>query len=106
EAGGGNMLGNIGKGVNIVGGVMKGIKMLKQEKIQMKQSEQQAKLTGVIAQASETRPEAVKRKYTRPEDMVVQPNQMFPSQGTGTNYLSGKNGVSVVGEIQNTYAPN
>jgi len=104
--GGGNMMGGIGQGLNVVGGVIKGIKMLKQEKVQKQQAEQQARLTGVVAQASETRPEAVKRKYVRPEDMAVQPNQMFPSQGTGTNYLSGKNGVSIVGEIQNTYAPN
>lgn len=103
---GGGMLGNVGKGMNIIGGITKGIKMLKQEKIQKKQSEQSALLTNVVAQAAETRPERVKRKYTRPEDMVVQPGQLFPSTGVGTNYLSGKNGVSIVGEIQNTYAPN
>ncbi len=104
--GGGNMLGNIGQGMDLVGGVVKGIKMLKQEKIQMKQAEQNAHVTDVVARAADTRPEKVKRKYVRPEDVAIQPNQMFPTYGAGTNYLSGKNGVSVMGEIQNTYAPN
>ncbi len=91
--------------MSVIGGVVKGIKMLKQEKIQARAAKQNAMVTGLVAQASQTRPEAVKRKYVRPEDMQVQPEQMFPTYGTGTDYLSGKNGLSIKGEIQNTYAP-
>jgi hypothetical protein len=98
--------GNIINGVSVIGGVVRGLKMLKAEKKQKQAAEQNFQLSSLAAKASETRPEAVKRKYVRPEDMVIQPDQMFPSTGVGTNYLSGKNGVSVIGEIQNTYAPH
>lgn len=38
-------------------------------------------------------PEANKRKYVRPEDQLVDPGEMFPTYGVGTNYL--KEGGSV-----------
>lgn len=46
------------------------------------------------------------KRYVRPEDIPTQPSQMFPAQGVGTNYLSGRDGLHIGGEIQNTYAPN
>src|SRR6478609_1953584 len=96
----GDKIGGLQGGLNIAGGLISGFKMLGQEKKQEQQAHQFAELSNVVANAASTRPEKVKRKYTRPEDIAIQPNQMFPSQGVGTNYLA--NG----GEIQNTYAPN
>jgi len=93
-------IGGVGGAMDLAGGVIKGLKMLKQEKVQAQQSKQNAALTNVVANAASTRPEKVKRKYTRPEDIAIQPEQMFPTYGVGTNYLA-KNGT----EIQNTYAP-
>lgn len=100
NVGGGGFQGLAG-GIDFVGNVMKGIKMLDEEEKQRQQAKQFSLVSDVVAKAAESRPEKVKRKYVRPEDIAIQPNQMFPSQGVGTNYLA-KNGA----EIQNTYAPN
>ncbi len=102
----GDKLGGLQGGLNIASGLIGGAKMLNQQKQDKQQAHQFAAVSNVVEKATETRPEKVKRKYVRPEDTAIQPDQMFPSQGVGTNYLSGKNGVSIVGEIQNTYAPN
>ena len=88
-----------------------GIQGLQQEKKQRKKAEAAAKVSDITLMASKTRPEPIKRQYLRPEDQIVQPNQMFPTYGVGTNYLA-KDGAVVMKiggnltEIQNTYAPN
>ena len=90
---------------NIIGG----IQGLKEEKKQLKQSEQDKALSNLTLQATSMRPERIKNKYVRPEDSMVQPEQLFPSYGVGTNVLTAKDGMQVggnLGEIQNTYAPN
>lgn len=98
----------IGPAMDIIGG----IGTLKQEKKQLKQLKQDAKLTGVLAKAAESRPEPLKRKYVRPEDVLVQPGQLSSPYGTGTNILAAEDGavINQIGgnptEIMNTFAPN
>jgi hypothetical protein len=88
--------------------VIKGIGMLGQQKKAKKEAKQNAKLTGVIAQAAQTREEPIRRQYVRPEDVIVQPEQLFPSYGVGTNVLA-EDGAMIGGnptEIMNTFAPD
>lgn len=94
--------------------LIQGISMIKGQKNAVKEAKQESKLTGVQAQAAATRDQPVNRQYVRPEDYIIQPEQLFPSYGVGTNVL-GRNGLELqdggpVGgnptEIQNTYAPN
>jgi len=102
--------------LNTAGDILGGIQQLGEEKKQLKKSEANKKISELTLQASGTRPEQIKRKYVRPEDQVTSANQMFPTYGVGTNYLSrngsvlrAEGGMQVggnPGEIQNTYAPN
>lgn len=100
-----------GKAVPFVGGatdIIGGISALAEEKKARKQAKQDSRLTGVMAQAAESRPEPIQRQYVRPEDVMVQPDQIFPSYGTGTNILAAEYGATIGGnptEIMNTYDP-
>jgi hypothetical protein len=61
-----------------------------------------------MSQAAALRPEPINRKYVRPEDTIIQPGQMFPNYGVGTNILAAEDGATIggnPGEIQNTYDP-
>ena len=102
------------------GKVVGALRQMKQEKNQMKQARRFEKFAGLTAQAANTRPERVKRKYVRPEDVTIQPNELYPTYGTGTEILSrdgsripkAQDGEEVTGsiydgqgEIQNTYFP-
>ena len=83
--------------------VVEGVSMIKDQNLAVKQAKQNSLLTGVQAQAvGSQKQQPLKNYYTRPEDVVIQPEQLYPSYGTGTNILSAQNGA----EIQNTYAPN
>lgn len=83
--------------------VVEGVSMIKDQNKAVKEAKQNSLLTGVQAQAvGSQKQQPLKNYYTRPEDMVIQPEQLFPSYGTGTNILSAQDGA----EIQNTYAPN
>lgn len=95
----------IGAATDIIGG----IGALKQEKQQLKNLERDSKLTGLMLKASQTRPEPIKRQYVRPEDVIVEPNQLASAYGTGTNILAAEDGATIGGnptEIMNTFAPN
>ncbi len=95
----------IGAATDIIGG----IGALKQEKQQLKNLERDSKLTGLMLKASESRPEPIKRQYVRPEDVIVEPNQLASAYGTGTNILAAEDGATIGGnptEIMNTFAPN
>jgi uncharacterized protein (UPF0297 family) len=107
---------NLMKGLGVAGGIIEGVRGLKDEKQQMLGAKQTKAVSDLTLQADSMRPEMIKRKYVRPEDVVVNPNELFPTYGVGTNYLS-RNGSVVraedgmqiggnLGEIQNTYAPN
>lgn len=88
--------------------IIQGIQMLKAEKDALDQARQQEQLTGVFAQAAASRPvQQPRRQYVRPEDVILQPEQMFPSYGVGTNVLA-QNGAMIGGnptEIMNVYNP-
>jgi hypothetical protein len=90
--------------------VVEGVSMIKDQNKAVKEAEQNSLLTGVQSDAlAGQRRQPLKNYYTRPEDTIIQPDQLSPSYGVGTNILSAKNGTMVGGnptEIQNTYAPN
>ena len=89
----------VGAATSIFGG----IKALGAQKKALKEARAWNKITGLQAQAAESVDVDANRpkNYVRPEDNPVQPNQLFPTYGVGTNVLA-KDGA----EIQNTYAPN
>jgi len=90
--------------------VVEGVSMIKGQNDAVKEAKQNSLLTGVQAQAVASKPRDVtKNYYARPEDTIIQPEQLFPSYGAGTNILSAQDGAMVggnPGEIQNTYDPN
>jgi hypothetical protein len=90
--------------------VIEGVSMIKDQNKAVKEAKQNSLLTGVQADAAASqRRQPLKNYYTRPEDTIIQPDQLSPSYGVGTNILSAKNGTMIGGnptEIQNTYAPN
>jgi hypothetical protein len=90
--------------------VVEGVSMIKDQNKAVKEAEANSLLTGVQSDAlAGQRQQPLKRYYTRPEDVIIQPEQLSPSYGVGTNVLSAQNGAMVggnPGEIQNTYAPN
>ena len=88
--------------------LIEGFSMIGDQNRQLREAEQDAKLTGVQAQAAALRPQPINRRYVRPEDALMQPEQMFPTYGVGTNILAAEDGATIggiPGEIQNTYAP-
>ena len=93
--------------------IIEGIKMLKEEKDALREARQMNQLVDVQALAASSRPkQQPRRQYLRPEDVIPQPDQMFPSYGVGTNVLAQDGAVirDVISgnptEIQNTYAPD
>ena len=89
--------------------VFGGISAIQQEKQVRKQAKQDAKLTGVMKEAALLPQEIIQREYVRPEDVIIQPGQLAPAYGTGTNILAAQYGASIGGnptEIQNTFAPD
>jgi hypothetical protein len=101
----GSASGYLDAGKNILGG----ISALKQEKQVRKQAKQDAKLTGVMKDAALLPQEIIEREYVRPEDTIIQPGQLAPAYGTGTNILAAQYGARIGGnptEIQNTFAPD
>jgi hypothetical protein len=84
-----------------IGQFVGGIQNLEADTIKTKYKEQWANVSDPVAKAAGLRPELRERRYVRPEDNILQPDQRFPSYGMGTNVLSARDGA----EIQNTYAP-
>ena len=101
SSGGGNGTFDAMKGVPVIGGIIKGVAALEAEKKAKKAAEQAFRTSQITLAASATKPEQIKRRYVTPWDNPVQPGQMFPPNGVGSNILAAKNGT----EIQNTYAP-
>lgn len=118
----------VGKSSNVVGklgmedlvgigtDLIKGFQQLGEQRKLRKQTEQGKEVSALTLRASGTRPEQQRRMYVRPEDALIQPEQLTPSYGVGTNYLAkdgavlkAQGGMQIGGnltEIQNTYAPN
>jgi len=101
-----NKLGGISGIANTAGKVVGGFQQLADEKKKKLQAYQMRDLSKLQLQASRTREELPERDYVRPEDMIIQPNQLSNPYGEGTNVL-GRNGLTLYrgGEIANTYAP-
>jgi hypothetical protein len=87
-----------------------GIGAIDQQRDLMHSAQQAEKLTGLALEAkkSESNAPINERIYDRPEDYILQANQVASTYGSGTNILNSKNGTILRsgGEIQNTYAPN
>lgn len=84
--------------------ILEGIGQMGEQKKAIKKADQAAQISGLTAQAAESRPETIKNKYVRPEDQMI---QGLNPQGGGTNFLAAY-GASIGGnptEIQNTYNP-
>lgn len=109
-----NAMDSISKLAGPVGELWQGYQALRGERRARKEAEQQKVVSDITLKASQTRPEEIKRKYVRPEDIQNTGEEFFPIYGVGTNVLA-KNGAKLedggmIGgnptEIQNTYAPN
>lgn len=90
------------------GEVIQGLSMIKEQKDAVDAANQQARLSQLFSYASNFPTQPFVNQYVRPEDVVVQPNQRFPSYGVGTNILA-QDGAMIGGnptEIQNTFAPD
>ena len=98
-----NKLGPLGKTVGKISN------LLKQQKQELQIAKQSEAVTDIYKRASRSKPKDIEqREYVRPEDMIVDPNQMFPSYGVGTNVLA-EDGAMIggnPGEIVNTFAPD
>lgn len=111
ESGLESVLGGISKYAGPAGKLYEGYKQLRGERRARKEAEQQKVVSDITLKASETRPEEIKRKYVRPEDIQNTGEEFFPIYGVGTNVLA-RNGARLEGggmiggnptEIQNTY---
>ena len=76
------------------GDIMKGVKQIKAQKEQLKKAKQTNQLSGIYKTLSGIREEQPERRYVRPEDSLINPNQLYPSTGVGTNVLA-KNGKNI-----------
>jgi len=102
-----DIMGGIMQGLPAIGGIISGIQSIGAMKKQRKELETSAKISDLALQASQTQPERTARRYVRPEDAVVSPNERFIPGGTGTEILA-EYGASIGGnptEIQNMYNP-
>lgn len=98
----------VAKYVGPVGKVYGAVKKLKAEIQARKSAEQQASVSELSLKAALSKPEQQKRTYRRPEDALIQPDQVFPSYGVGTNVLTARDGMQIGGnqtEVQNMYNP-
>jgi len=101
-------LGGLAGIANIASDIVGGIKENRKEKEAMLAADQQNRVSKVALQAAMSKPERQKRTYRRPEDALIQPEQLFPTYGVGTNVLTAEDGAQIGGnqtEIQNMYNP-
>lgn len=93
-----------------IGQVVNAGRKIKQSIDQAAQARQAGNLSKLALQASSMRLEETKRRYNRPEDAMVDPNQLSPSYGTGYDVMqaTAEYGAMIGGnptEIQNMYNP-
>jgi predicted DNA binding CopG/RHH family protein len=105
------IMGGISKYSGPAGKLYEGYQQLRAQRRARKEAEQQKVVSDIALKASETRPEEIKRRYVRPEDIQNTGEEFFPIYGVGTNPLA-RNGMRLQGggmiggnptEIQNTY---
>ena len=78
----------------LAGSVTKGISQIKSQKQKLKEAKQTNQLSGIYKTLSGIREQQPERRYVRPEDSLINPDQLFPSTGVGTNVLA-KNGKNI-----------
>ena len=78
----------------LAGSVIKGISQIKAQKQQLKKAKQTNQLSGIYKTLSGIREKQPERRYVRPEDSLINPDQLYPSTGVGTNVLA-KNGKNI-----------
>ena len=106
---GAGIAGKVAPFVGDAANVVKGFGQIEEQRNNITKANQYAQLSNVTATAAETQPQISQRRYVRPEDSLVQNDQLGSPKGNKTNFLSAQNGRSIGGnptEIQNTYAPN
>ena len=87
--------------------VIQGLSMIKDQNDAVDNAHKYSLLTGVMAEAGALREEPIRRRYNRPEDQLINPNQLSPSYGVGTNVLA-KYGTEVPSDAMYsdlTYVP-
>lgn len=82
----GNVMNYLGAATDVV----KGLSMISQQKKELANAHRYAELSGVQLQASQLTPEAIERKYLRPEDMRQPLDAFINPLGTGTEVLAKK----------------
>lgn len=92
----------------VAGSIIKGIGQIKAQKQKLKKAEQMNQLSGIYRTLSGIREQQPERRYVRPEDSLINPDQLYPSTGVGTNVLA-KNGKSIDsyqfgGELSNLFS--
>jgi len=93
----GGVKGALGIGTDLI----QGFQEIKEEKRIKNEAKQFEKLSGLVYDATASRPvEQERRNYVFPWD--VKPDQLAEVKGTGAGFLQAQSGA----EIQNTYAPN
>jgi hypothetical protein len=104
--GGFDAMGAATAAIGAVPGIIAGIEAIGSQRKAINKAYQARELSELGLQAQQTA-EKAKRRYVRPEDMIIQPGQMGNPYGAGTNFLA-KNGTMIGGnptEIQNMYNP-
>lgn len=87
--------------------IVEGVAMIDDQKDAVDNAHKYSLLTGVMADAGALREEPIRRRYNRPEDQLINPNQLSPSYGVGTNVLA-KYGTEVPSDAMYsdlTYVP-
>jgi len=103
-------LGGLAGVANIASDIVGGIKESRKAKEAMLAADQQNQVSKVALQAAMLPQERQENIYDRPDDpnRIIQPEQLFPSYGVGTNVLTARDGMQIGGnmtEIQNMYNP-
>ncbi len=97
-------IGGVAGAVGIGGDLLEGFRMMQGEKAQRNIAKQSFDLSNLTRQASELSPDITERRYLRPEDQILNPNELNNPFGVGTNVLA-RNGINIAqGEIQNVYS--
>jgi hypothetical protein len=96
-------IGGVAGAVGIGGDLLEGFRMMQGKKAQRNIAKQSFDLSNLTRQASELSPDITERRYVRPEDKILNPNELNNPFGVETNVLA-RNGINIAqGEIQNVY---
>lgn len=89
--------------------ILGGIAQMKEQKNQIAKAQTAADVSSLVNKAAGQKPvEIQKQNIKRIEDDLVEPDQLAPAQGVGTNFLQAQDGTAIGGnptEIQNIYTP-